>query len=221
MGTAGLDEAGRGPVIGPMVIAIVLLSKKAAKKLKSIGVKDSKMLTPRKREELAPLIMEMSDAYALRVIEPKVIDDFVSRNELNLLEAKVMADLVKEIAPSFVIVDAPGRNAKKFKEVFKSMLTGLNVRVRAENKADKKFVHVAAASILAKVERDREIAKLREIAGYDFGSGYPGDQKTREFLSKVLEGFPFPKDKIRWKWATLQNIIEERRRTRLTDFMQE
>ncbi len=220
MGTAGLDEAGRGPVIGPMVIAIVVLSKKAAKELRSLGVRDSKELTPRRREELAPIIKELSDAYAMRVIEPKRIDEVVAKNGLNMLEAEVMADLVRELKPSFIIVDAPGRNTKKFKETLKSMLGGLKVRIRAENKADKKFVHVAAASIIAKVERDKRVARLREIAGYDFGSGYPGDQKTREFLSKVLEGFPFPKEQIRWRWATLQNIIEEKRRTRLTDFLQ-
>ncbi len=221
MRTAGLDEAGRGPVIGPMVIAIVVLSKKAAKELRSLGVKDSKMLTPRRREELAPIIREVSDAYAMRVVEPKKIDEVVARNGLNMLEAEVMADLVRELRPSFVIVDAPGRNTRKFKETLKSMLSGLKIRIRAENKADKRFIHVAAASILAKVERDRRVAELREIAGYDFGSGYPGDQKTREFLYKVLEGFPFPKEQIRWRWATLQNIIEEKRRTKLTDFLQE
>ncbi len=220
MGTAGMDEAGRGPVIGPMVIAIVLLSKKAARELKSMGVKDSKMLTPKRREELAPVIMEMSDAYALRIVEPRRIDRAVAERGLNMLEAEVMADLVRELAPSFVIVDAPGRNTKKFKEALRSMLAGLKVKIRAENKADRRFIHVAAASILAKVERDKRIERLRELAGYDFGSGYPGDQKTRDFLSKVLEGYPFPKDQIRWRWATLQNIIDEKRRTKLTDYLQ-
>ncbi len=220
MPTAGLDEAGRGPVIGPMVVAGVILSPKAARELKRAGVRDSKLLTPKKREELEPLIMEMAEAYAIRVVEPKRIDEAVSRNGLNLLEAEVMAEIVRELRPSLVIVDAPGRNTGKFKRVLKSKLERMSVRVRAENKADRRFVHVAAASILAKVERDRRIAELRERAGYDFGSGYPGDPKTKEFLLRVLSGHPFPKDQIRWRWATMQNLLDEKRRTSLTDFLE-
>ncbi len=220
MPTAGLDEAGRGPVIGPMVIAGVILSPDAAKKLKRMGVRDSKLLPPERREELEPMIKELADAYAVRVVEPKRIDDAVTRNELNALEAEVMAEIILELKPSMVIVDAPGRNTDKFKRILKSKLGGVPVRVRAENKADVRFVHVAAASILAKVERDRKVAELRARAGYDFGSGYPGDPRTKEFLLKVLSGFPFPKDQIRWKWATMQNLLNERRRASLTDFME-
>ncbi len=219
MGTAGLDEAGRGPVIGPMVVAGVVLSRKAARELKSLGVKDSKLLTPERREGLAPLIRDMADAYAIRVVEPRRIDDVVSHNGLNLLEAEVMADIIKELSPSLVIVDAPGRNTRKFREILKSHLGEMKVKIRAENKADRKFVHVAAASILAKVERDRRIAELREIAGLDFGSGYPSDPKTREFLLKVLDGLSFPKEQVRWRWATLQNLLEEKRRVKITDFL--
>ncbi len=220
MTTAGVDEAGRGPVIGPMVIAGVVLGARAAKELRKRGVKDSKLLPPAERERLEPLIKEMAEAYAIKVVEPRRIDEVVSRKGLNLLEAEVMADIVRELGPSLVIVDAPGRNTSKFKEAMRSRLGGLSVRIRAENRADRRFVHVAAASILAKVERDRRIAELRERAGYDFGSGYPGDQKTKEFLLKVLGGYPFPKDQIRWKWATMQNLLDERRRTSLTDFLE-
>ncbi len=220
MPTAGLDEAGRGPVIGPMVVAGVVLSPKAAKKLKEAGVRDSKLLTPGRREELEPLIKELAEAYALRVVEPRRIDEAVSENGLNLLEAGVMAEIIRELRPSMVIVDAPGRNTEKFKRILKSKLEGIPVRVRAENKADRRFVHVAAASILAKVERDRRIAELRRRVDYDFGSGYPGDPKTREFLFRVLSGYPFPKDQIRWRWATVKNLLDEKRRTSLTDFME-
>ncbi len=220
MPTAGLDEAGRGPVIGPMVVAGVVLTSSAVRKLRAMGVRDSKLLTPEKREKLEPVIKEMADAYSLTVVEPRRIDEAVSRNGLNILEAEVMAGIIEELKPSMVIVDAPGRNTERFKRVLKSKLKGIPVRVRAENKADSRFVHVAAASILAKVERDRKVAELREKAGYDFGSGYPGDPRTKEFLLKVLDGYPFPKDQIRWKWATMQNLLDERRRIDLTDFLE-
>ncbi len=220
MPTAGLDEAGRGPVIGPMVVAGVVLTPSAARKLRAMGVKDSKLLTPERREEFEPVIKELAEAYVLRVVEPKRIDEAVSENGLNLLEAEVMADIIRELRPSLAIVDAPGRNTDRFKRVLKSKLGGMSVRVRAENKADKRFVHVAAASILAKVERDRRVDELKERACYDFGSGYPGDRRTKEFLLKVLGGYPFPKDQIRWKWATMQNLLDERRRTSLMGFLQ-
>lgn len=219
MTTAGVDEAGRGPVIGPMVVAGVLIKGRTVRELRKMGVRDSKLLTPAKRERLEPVIKEMAEAYAIRVVEPRRIDEVVSKNGLNLLEAEVMADIVRELRPSYVIIDAPGRNALRFKEILRSKIGELQVRIRAENKADRKFIHVAAASILAKVERDRRIAELREKTGYEFGSGYPGDPRTRELLAKVLEGLPFPKDQIRWRWATLHNLIEDRRRAKLTDFL--
>lgn len=219
MTTAGVDEAGRGPVIGPIVVAGVLMEGRVAKRLRDIGVKDSKLLSPDERKRLEPLIKEMAEAYTIRVVEPRRIDEVVSKKGLNILEVDVMADIVRELWPSYVIVDALGRNASKFKEILRSKLSGLSVRIRAESKADRRFTHVAAASILAKVERDRRIAELRERTGYEFGSGYPSDPRTRELLMKVLEGLPFPRDQIRWKWATLRNLIEEKRRSRLTDFL--
>ncbi|MCD6244662.1 MAG: ribonuclease HII [Candidatus Korarchaeota archaeon] len=219
MVAAGVDEAGRGPVIGPMVIAGVSISSIKAKKLKSLGVKDSKMLLPERRKELASIIREESEFYVIKVVEPRKIDEAVSKSKLNLLEAEVMAEIIKELSPSLVFVDSPGRNPKRFKELLRSKLSGLNVRIRAENKADRRFVHVAAASILAKVERDSIIEKLRKEVGYDFGSGYPSDPKTREFLLRVLDGLSVPEDMIRWKWATILNILEEKRRNRITEFL--
>ncbi len=219
MVAAGIDEAGRGPVIGPMVIAGVSISPAKAKKLRSLGVKDSKMLLPEKRRELASIIREESESYVIRVVEPRKIDEAVSRSKLNVLEAEVMADIIRELSPSLVFVDSPGRNPKRFKELLRSKLTGFNVRIRAENKADVRFVHVAAASIIAKVERDGIIERLQKEIGYDFGSGYPSDPKTREFLLRVLNGLSVPEGIIRWKWATILNILEEKRRCRITEFL--
>ncbi|MEM3691856.1 MAG: ribonuclease HII, partial [Candidatus Korarchaeum sp.] len=101
--SAGVDEAGRGPVIGPMVVAGVLLSRRAVKSLREAGVTDSKRLRADKREELSLLIMENADSYAIEVVEPRRIDEAVSRGMLNLLEAEVMGRLVRELRPAYTI----------------------------------------------------------------------------------------------------------------------
>ncbi len=205
MVTAGIDEAGRGPVIGPMVVAGVLIRGKRLKILREAGVKDSKLLSRGRREELKDLILEVADAHVIRVVHPKRIDEAVSIRGLNKLEAEVMAEVIRELRPTLAIVDAPMVNTRKFASMIKALAGELNFRLLARNKADKKYLHVAAASILAKVERDRIIDEIKEELGVDFGSGYPSDPKTREFIRKVLKGGK-RLDVIRWNWATVHRI---------------
>lgn len=216
--SAGIDEAGRGPVIGPMVVAGVLLSKRTAKSLREAGVTDSKRLKAAKREEILPLIVENAESYAIRVVEPRRIDEAVSRGMLNLLEAEVMGELLRELRPSYAIVDSPMRNCRKFEELVKSF-SGYNARIRAENHADAKYVQVAAASIVAKVERDRRIKELISLTGMDLGSGYPHDPRTREAILRILSGESFPKDQVRWSWLTVRRVLTDLRRSDLTGFL--
>ena len=215
----GIDEAGRGPVIGPMVVAAVILKRREAKRLREMGVTDSKLLSAERREELFPMIIESAESYLIKVIEPKRIDEAVSKNILNLLEAEVMSELIRELRPARVIVDSPMRNCRKFSEVLRGFLGDLSVKIIAENKADSKYVQVASASIIAKVERDRRIRELSELTGIDIGSGYPGDPKTREAIKIILKGAEFPRDQVRWKWATINKLLEEIRGRDLTEFL--
>lgn len=217
--SAGADEAGRGPLIGPMVVAGVVLSKGAARKLRELGVTDSKRLSPKRREELYPLIIENSESYAFEVIEPRRIDEAVSKGMLNYLEAEVMAGVIKELGPSSAILDSPMRNCRKFVEIVKGFLEGMNVRIRAENFADAKYVQVASASIIAKVERDKRVKELSLRTGLDLGSGYPHDPKTREAIAKIVCGVEFPRDQVRWKWATVRNILSNIRSGSIEDFL--
>ncbi|MFN4133302.1 MAG: ribonuclease HII [Candidatus Hadarchaeales archaeon] len=198
---AGLDEAGRGPVIGPMVVCGVLLKENDLERLKLAGVKDSKLLTPRKREALADFIKTVVKKHILIHISPKEIDDAENLNEL---EAMKFAQIINSLNPSLAFVDSTDPNPSLFKERLLRYLK-LKPRLVIENSADRKYVQVAAASILAKVERDAEIEKLRREYG-DFGSGYPADPKTRDFLSRwIKEKGEFPPF-VRKSWKTIKKL---------------
>ncbi len=218
---AGIDEAGRGPVIGPMVIAGIAMRKHLIKELTEIGVKDSKKMTPNKRKNLFPKILELADEYVIRIISPHEIDKAVNMKIgrkyglLNRMEAKIIAEIILELKPQVAIVDSPGVNEETFKKmVMESINKKLEVNIISEHKADEKYPIVSAASIIAKVKRDEIIENLKKEYG-DFGSGYPSDPKTREFLKKYyIKNKEFP-DIVRKSWKTLEKIKEEISQTKL------
>ena len=181
--TLGIDEAGRGPIIGPLVMCGIILNESEQKKLSSLGVKDSKLLTPEKREALYQKITSISTKYKIIVLDPATIDAALASSSLNLnwLEAMKSADIINTLPMDKVILDCPSQNIPSYTKYVKDRLNK-DVRIVCEYKADLNHVIVAAASILAKVTRDREIEKIKETIGVDFGSGYTSDPKTREFL---------------------------------------
>ncbi|MBS7657753.1 ribonuclease HII [Candidatus Bathyarchaeota archaeon] len=169
---AGLDDAGRGPVIGPLVIAGVAIQEKHISKLSLIGVKDSKILSSKTREKLSELIKKIVDNYRVIEFSPNEIDEVVFKakklEKLNFLEAKGMAQIIINLKPDLVYVDASDVNPTRFA---KQILLHLpfQVKIISEHNADKKYHVVSAASILAKVHRDNVIKELKEKYG-DFGS---------------------------------------------------
>jgi ribonuclease HII len=201
----GIDEAGRGPVLGPMVIAGVSMQEEALPLLASLGVRDSKLCTPKKREELYEAILEIADTYKVEVIGPREIDDALldpSMN-LNLLEIVHQAAIIDLIRPQHVILDCPGVNIESYTACLLARLRDKTIHLQAEHKADVNHPIVSAASIVAKVTRDREIVKLKERIGIDFGSGYPSDPKTRAFLVE----YKHEHDEIKRKtWKTFTTL---------------
>ena len=205
---AGIDEAGRGSVIGPLVIAGVLVEKDNLKVLVDLGVRDSKCLSPRRREILAEEIKRIMWKHSLAKLQPKDIDRVVIRgrrlHRLNRLEARTMAQIIGRLHPNVVYVDAVDVLEDRFRQHIEEYLN-FKVRIISRHKADKDFPIVSAASILAKVERDREIEKLKEIYG-DFGCGYPTDPKVAEFLEQCLrESGTYP-DCVRKSWKTARMV---------------
>ena len=157
MQVCGVDEAGRGSMLGPLVVAGITISRSKINLLKKLGVRDSKKLSPVARERLYKKIIETVDDYHVIRISPRIIDKSVSNHSLNHLEAKYMAKIISKLSPSTAFVDSCDVNSKRFgKEI--SRLTS-NTKIRSYHHADSKFITVSAASILAKVSRDRAITR--------------------------------------------------------------
>ncbi|MEM2454680.1 MAG: ribonuclease HII [Candidatus Bathyarchaeia archaeon] len=208
----GVDDAGRGPVIGPLVIVGVLVDENGLQELIQMGVKDSKMLSPKRREGLAAQILRVAKNYSVIKVQPWEIDNVVEGgkklNRLNRLEARVMARIISELKPDIAYVDASDVFPERFRQ---HILEGLpfEVDVISEHKADRIYPVVSAASIIAKVERDREIEKLKREYG-DFGSGYPADPKTISFLKSWIEKYNSYPSFVRKSWKTAKKISKSR-----------
>ncbi len=219
----GIDDSGRGPVIGPMVLAGVLVSAEVEKKWKKAGVKDSKQLSKSRRQRLAEKIKAEAVAYEIVIVEPREIDTrWRAGTNLNKLEAiktaKIINALSKGFGPIEVIVDCPSNNIKSWQNyMMKYVDKNQDISILCEHKADVKHVVCSAASILAKVTRDAEIEKIKKLIGVDFGSGYSSDPITRKFIENHAH-----KHKkhgiVRETWRTWQEQETKRRQKKLTDF---
>ncbi|MCD6446050.1 ribonuclease HII [Candidatus Bathyarchaeota archaeon] len=205
---AGVDDAGRGSVIGPLVIAGVLMKEENLPKLVQLGVRDSKVLSPQRREKLAVEVKRLALKYSVIKLSPNEIDVVVQTgrklHKLNRLEAQTMAKVIEELKPDIAYVDASDVLEERFKQHILECLS-VKVEIISEHKADSKYPIVSAASIIAKVERDREIAELKKKYG-DFGCGYPTDKKTINFLKECLEKFGKYPNFVRKSWKPAKRV---------------
>ena len=213
---AGLDEAGRGCVIGPMAIAGILVDDDGLRKLIEIGVKDSKTLSPEARSQLANEIRALALDYHVVLIQPCEIDRAVALGALNKLEARVMAQIIDRLKPEVAYVDASDVVEERFALIIRSFLrSARDIRIISEHEADARYPAVAAASILAKVERDKAIREIEASLGVEIGSGYPSDPRTLRFLRDwYARNRSFP-DFVRRSWRTAKEIASELGRTTL------
>jgi ribonuclease HII len=217
---AGLDEAGRGPVLGPMVMAALTVREDDIKKLEWLGVKDSKLLSAEVREDLFERIREVIQDFRVEVIEPDAIDLSVKggNSNLNWLEAETSARMINELKPDKLIADCPSVNISSYKNYFFSLLepeVKAKTELVFEHKADVNHVVVGAASIVAKVIRDRQIEKLIQKVGVDFGSGYTSDPKTQDFLAKYSDKYP---EIFRKSWDSYRKVEEGKKQRKLGEF---
>ena len=202
----GVDDAGRGSVLGPLVIAGIVIKQTKINQLKKQGIRDSKKLTPLARERLYKIIINIVDNYYVARISPKIIDKSVFNHSLNHLEARYMAKVISKLSPSIAFVDSCDVNPRRFgKEI--SKLT-FRSKIKSYHHADSKFVVVSAASILAKVSRDRAITKLKKK--YNIGSGYPSDPKTKAFVKKSIKRNE-PLTFIRKSWKPVQILMKNKK----------
>ena len=219
----GIDDAGRGPAIGPMILAGVLVEPETEKEFIKLGIKDSKMLTPKKREELEVKIKKLSIKTETVTIGVDEIDNKVGdKLNLNDREAIASAQIINKLNKSqkslreiSVVIDCPSVNLKAWGDYLeKFLIAKTNLKISCEHKADVNHPSVAAASILAKVLRDREVQKIKDKYKIDFGSGYAADPKTRKFLQENYEKF---KDKgiFRESWSTIKKLKTSKTQKRL------
>jgi len=209
---AGVDEAGRGCVIGPLVVAGVMLKAENLNRLSELGVKDSKLLTPQKREALCPEILRLTEKYQTIKLLPNQIDKAVDSartlHKLNRLEAQTMAQVIAFLRPDEAYVDAADTVEHRFGNHIKECLK-IETRIISKHKADRIFPVVSAASIIAKVERDREIESLKMEYG-DFGSGYLTDGKTMAFLRQLIEKNEDYPSFVRKSWKPAKRAKSEK-----------
>ncbi len=212
---AGCDEAGRGCIIGPLVIAGVSIRHDKEEELRKMGVRDSKELPHPKREELAKRIEELAKDIVVFKVGSCKIDTFRKQGVgMNRIEAMKFADIIRFLNPHLAYIDAPDTNLGKF-HMFMSKLVGEGPELVVKHKADRDHPVVSAASIIAKVEREIEIAKLKEEYG-DFGTGYTSDERTIEWLRGWLKkNKEFPEHLVRRSWITSSVLKGEHEQTNL------
>lgn len=199
----GVDDAGRGSVIGPLVIAGISIEKNKIKKLSEIGVKDSKQLTPASRQRMYKKILSIVDGYHVAKISPKIIDQSVATNDLNKLEARYMAKVIAKLKPDLSYVDSCDVIPKRFGMRISEMAQ--SGKIHSSHHADRKYPVVSAASIIAKVNRDREIEKLRKI--HNLGSGYPSDTKTMNFIKNWIQQNGVVPRFVRTSWKPVKLLM--------------
>lgn len=216
---SGADEAGRGPVLGPLVVAGVTF--KDDSKLIEYNVRDSKKITPKRREMLAKMIKKIAVNYEILVIPAKDIDDMRKVMTLNEIEVNGFTKVIKKLKPKVCYVDSADVNENRFG---RDILAGLSFKpdIISRHKADDIYPVVGAASILAKTRRDEEVRdielELRKKLNLPLGSGYPADPVTKRFLSIWVEKFGKLPPYTRHSWKTAQKLIEEKVTKKLDDF---
>ncbi|MEK6893079.1 MAG: ribonuclease HII [Nanoarchaeota archaeon] len=222
----GIDDVGRGPLIGPMILAGVLIKKEDEAFFKSEGVADSKQLAHPVRVKLAGLIMDTAIDYKVVATSAEQIDHSINSGiNLNTLEAIKTAEIINYLAEGkkekiFVIVDCPSVNTKAWRLTLLNYIKNKdNLEVICEHKADVNHPSVSAASILAKVAREEEVAKIKEkYEKYgNIGSGYPSDPFTQQFLKK--RGKELANSGLfRKTWATWKALFPDKKQMTLGEF---
>ncbi len=210
----GVDEAGRGPVMGPIVIAGVLVDDDRV--LKQIGVRDSKKLSPGRREQLLKEVVAVSK-YEVIVVSAEDIDLMRQSMTMNVMESKLFATVIERLGGKIAYVDAADTDEDLFGRYISRELGG-KVKIVSKHGGDDLFPVVSAASIVAKTRRDSIIEEIKKELGQDIGSGYPSDKKTINFMKEwYLEHGNMPPH-TRLSWKTVDNIINELSMTKLDRF---
>ena len=211
-GIAGIDEAGRGPMFGPLVVCGVSLGPESVLQLARMGVRDSKTLTARKREELTPSIRKLAQKVVVEEISAQKIDQLRAAGvTLNEIEMTSFASIAKRLSPAELYLDAADANQERFGALVgtHSGLIDKGCKVISEHKADARYTVVGAASIVAKTTRDAVIAQLHEEYE-DIGSGYPSDPKSVAYLKALIDNEKELPPFVRRSWKSVLKRVQKK-----------
>lgn len=215
----GVDEAGRGPVVGPLVIAGVTFENDL--ELIENNVRDSKKITPKRREILSKKIKESAVNYEITLISASDIDHMRKVMTLNEIEVNAFSKIIEKLKPDICYVDAADVNDERFGKNILSRLS-FKPEIISKHKADDIYPIVGAASILAKTRRDEEVQmiaqELEKKLDMPLGSGYPADPVTQKFLRKWVKTFGKLPPHTRHSWKTAQNLLKESKIKKLDEF---
>jgi len=204
----GVDEAGRGSIVGPLIVAGISVRESKIALLHNMGVKDSKALNPKVRAKLFGEIMNVIDSVCIHKVDPVEVDGSVSFNGLNRLEAKVMASVINSIGADEVYVDCCDVNPQRYREYMECHLTCKPKKLYSLHHADVINMVVSAASIIAKITRDKEIQHICSTYG-SIGSGYPSDQRTMRFIRDWVAKNGSAPEFTRKSWKPLRMMLDE------------
>lgn len=210
----GVDEAGRGPVIGPLVVAGVLVEDDT--KLREVQVRDSKKLSEKRREELGKIIIESAEC-EIEVVPAEDIDEMRKLMTINEFEARLFASVLERLRPDIAYLDSADANCKTFENSVRKELD-FDLEVVCEHKADERYPVVSAASIIAKEKREEEVRRIAEELGQDVGSGYPADPITVEFMQRwISENGDLPPH-TRRSWETSRKMLSASKTRKLDEY---
>ena len=210
----GVDEAGRGSVLGPLVVGAVYVEDDDF--LKDIGVWDSKKLTPKSRERMYDRIVAEACDYSIVIASAEEIDDRRTRMSLNYVELEMFREAVSKVPVIRVYADCPDVNEMSFSSSLSVRLN--NITVIGRHKADDTYPVVSAASIVAKVTRDRMIDDISKEFGVDIGSGYPSDQQTMDFIKGWIRKNGVSPKHTRNSWEPVRKLLSVSANTKITDW---
>ena len=213
----GVDEAGRGSIIGPLVIAGISIKQDRIMDLHHVGVRDSKMLTAKARTSLFAIVSEMVDSLCIYKIDCSVVDENVFSKGLNKLEAETMAYVIDNLKADMVYVDSCDTDPGRYKHYIESRLITSKSKLYSMHHADSLNIVVSAASIIAKFVRDGEIQEIRKTH-CNIGSGYPSDVKTMRFIRNWVSEYKCAPRFARKSWRPLREMLEEVSTYKITQF---
>lgn len=204
MRVVGVDEAGRGSFVGPLVVGAFAIEDSRVDAVRAAGARDSKELSAPAREEVYARLLRLG-ALASVSLSPRSVDRAVKNGGLNTLEAAAFGRVIRRLGADEARVDACDTNEARFGRRV-SARAGGGTRILARHHADRDDPIVGAASIVAKVRRDRALARLRATLGEGIGSGYPSDAQTVEFVRAHLREVEGAPAWLRVSWATMTRV---------------